>query len=1050
MLEALSSYAFGQSDIRFQRLAREEGLPDLNISAICQDSQGFIWLGTGNGICRYDGYDFLSFLPIETGISGGAVSQIIEDHTGNLWVASMGGGVSRVNLSTFAVTTWQRRDSSGLENDYCNNIRLHDNGLILVSTDDGLFFHSPNQTSPFWEKIQLPEAIPSTIIDAVLDPWSCYWIATSRKGLYRWDPASNKIDRFNAAENSIFQSNLLKSLALTKAHGEYQLWVAAYMGFFCLHLTPEGYSRLESPLDSIAENIQVPRRPRLMGFEVQSSESIWLHGYREGLIAVKSVEDKWKVTQYRNDPLSSHTLPGNEIYASCLDRQGVLWVGVEGHGLCKSAIRQTEQLKEFFHHKYVRKTGSQNIQSITAFYEDNSGNLYIGLEGGGMHVYNADDSLLQIWMQRSNARFRLPNVIVTNILPENDSILWVGTFGGLARINTRSGASKFYLHDSKSPNSLSDNHIFSLCRTKEGLWVGTRGGGLNLLDLNSNSWRHFRHDENTITGIPDDYIWKIVNQGDSVLWMCTDGGLTKMDIESEKFRTWTHDPADPNSLGHRFINSVLIDRLDQIWIATAGGGLSMLSSSHDRIQSFRVSDGFPSNYLYDIIEDQQGLIWVSSDAGLFTFSPAEAGSGEFPSLKIFTENDGLQGDEFNSGALYVTDSGTILAGGLNGYNQFRPEGIPQYAATSLPTLTSIKVGNEIVLPDSCQDRPCWEIIDGAPILSLSDKDYFTHISFSSLDFIDPSSIQYAYRLAGIDPTWNYIGNHQSISLAKLPSGEHKLWLRSSSGRQVWNEGRPILTILVAPPWWQTWWAICLWVLLIAIIISGWVRFRLQQQARRIETENRISQARQEAREGLRKQAARDFHDELGNRITRVSLFGELLSRQGNLGEESRHFLEKINLNIQALSHGMRDLIWVLDPGRDNLEDTCDRLHAFGEELFEYSGIRFTCHIQGLETENTLLPSRTRKNILLIFQEAMNNALKYSQATHIILEIVVEKDLLSIQLTDDGLGFEPNSRTGGDGFRNMQERASAESASLAIKSEPGHGVVVTFQLPMTIS
>ena len=635
--------AVAQLDQQFEHLSLEDGLQDLNIGCFLQDQDGFIWIGTGNGICRYDGYTFDPIFPGETALAPGPVSDMIQDQNGFLWITSKGGGVSKIHPRTKDIITWQSRGSSGLGNDYGSRLRETSSGTLLLATDGGIFESSGLGDSLVWEEIIIPGRHKKHVVDVFEDRWGRTWFGTPRKGIGWFQEGDSIYTSISRSTDSRLMSDLVYDFCPIIHEGHTDIWISGFGGINLLQIDETGVRSLTSPLSDLPDSSSFPKRPKVYQVFAESEHSIWAAGYGDGLMNLTLTESGWQANQFLHQPSIPGTLPTNDLYSVMMDQQGILWVGTEGFGISKLPIQFIQQRQTAFNTITLKEEQSEKIDGVYGFLETPEGKRWIGTGGAGLQVFDSTGAFLEKWNEESSPGLQLPHPIVTTILPENDSQMWVGTFGGLALIHPEQKTSKLFSRQS-DPNSLSSNHVFALCKTPGTLWVGTRGGGLNRYDVGSQTWRSYQHDPEDLFSFPDNYVWKVISDGDSVLWICTDGGLIRMRIGDESFRVWTHSPHDPSGLSHRFLNSVFLDSQNRLWIGTAGGGVNLVADNRQAevltFQQFRIKDGFPSDYIYEILEDQSGRIWVSTTRGLVSFKSGNSPDSVLYDLQRFDSSDG--------------------------------------------------------------------------------------------------------------------------------------------------------------------------------------------------------------------------------------------------------------------------------------------------------------------------------------------------------------------------------------------------------------------------
>ena len=457
-------------------------------------------------------------------------------------------------------------------------------------------------------------------------------------------------------------------------------------------------------------------------------------------------------------------------------------------------------------------------------------------------------------------------------------------------------------------------------------------------------------------------------------------------------------------------------------------------------------DGLANNMIYGILEDPRGHLWLSTNKGLSRFDPASL------TFKNYDVYDGLQANEFNAGAYCLSRSGEMFFGGVNGMNSFFPDSIQ--ANTYVPPLaiTSFSIFGRP------QQRLLSEAVFHKQPIRLSYDQNFISFEFSALDYTNPGKNRYAYKLEGFDENWIDCYDRRFISFTNLAPGEYVFRVKGTNSDGVWNEQGSGVAIIITPPFWKTWWfvSICTALLLLVTYAAhqSWVKSRLK---RLLE----IEQIRQQENERVRAKAAHDFHDELGHKITKISLFSEILKRSVSQGPpEISDYLTRIGDTAKSLSGGMRDFIWTLNPDKDSLQEVLVRLKDFGDDLFDKTGIDF--RVSGItpEMEYIRLSTDWRRHLTLMFKEAMTNALKHAGCNNVTLEVAIPGNRLKITLSDDGKGLpadklNPNGRdegyeqnvlskaSVGNGLNNIRFRARQIGGTVSFRPAEPHGTRITF-------
>jgi signal transduction histidine kinase/streptogramin lyase len=654
--------------------------------------------------------------------------------------------------------------------------------------------------------------------------------------------------------------------------------------------------------------------------------------------------------------------------------------------------------------------------------------LWIGTYRGGLNKFDRKLSQFTHYRHDPAHPHSLSQNHIRSICAGEPGALWIGTFNeGLDHFDIATGKFTHYRHDPSDPHSLSDNRIRSLCRDKSGtLWIATFGGGLNKREKGKRGFVHYRHNSTDPNSLSDDRIYTLYEDRSGTLWIGTFGGglnqLVQNDSSSVRFIRYQHNPADSDSLSDHPVISICEDKVGTLWIGTYGGGLFKFDRQRETFTHFAEHEGLPSDAIYGILEDDRGNLWLSSGNGLSKFNLRTK------VVKHYDERDGIQSKEFSGGAYYQCQNGEMFFGGINGLNSFFPDSIKDNRHVPPIVVTAFKKFNEVVAGD----------IDE---IELSYKDNFFSFEFAALDYANPAKNQYAYMLEGFDKDWGYCGTRRFASYTNLNPGNYIFRVKGSNNDGVWNENGVVVNVTIHPPFWKTWW---FYSLSAGFLVFSAAIFHNHRVKSKIKQWLEIERVRREENERLRKQVAIDFHDELGQKLTNISLYAEILKRNINATMPPNvTYLNKIIDTSRSLSVGIRDFIWTLDYGKDSLFDVIIRLRDFGDELFTKTGIDFHLRDLNEEWENVTLSMDWKRHLILIFKEGMHNSLKHAQCQHVTLEVSLHDNNLEMRLVDDGRGFDTGDDTSGLGLRNMKKRAEKIRGELQIIAQKGSGTTIRF-------
>jgi ligand-binding sensor domain-containing protein/signal transduction histidine kinase len=920
-------------------------------------------------------------------LSDNSIHAICRDESGTLWIGTLGGGVNKFNKETETFTHYKHdpNDLNSLSNNFVWSIYQDNSGTLWIGTFGGglnkLIRHSPNA----------PGAAPLA---------SCGQHKGTRcKGVhfihYQQDPS----DPHSLSDDDV-------TAILEDKRGT--LWVGTFGG---------GLNKFD--------------------------------------------RETGRFAHFKHDPYNLYSLGDDDVLSLYEDESGIIWIGAHlGSGLSKFDRKK----QKFTHYKNdPANANSLSDDIVWSIHEDSNQDgsvLWIGTYRGGLNRFDRKRNQYVHYQHDPADPHSLSQNHVRAIYEDESETLWIGTYSeGLNKFDPKTNRFTRYKHNPSDPNSLSNNQIRSICGDKSGskalsgtLWIGTFGGGLNQLDKRKEEFKRYRHDPTDENSLSDDRVYCVYQDRSGTLWIGTyGGGLNKLaplssgnnsetvvsangaasHQKSVHFIRYVHDASNPNSLSDNRVLAIYESRPDPavaggegtLWVGTDGGGLNKFDRKSGKFRQFSEKDGLPSDLILGILEDDNGNLWLSTNNGLSKLDP------QTMTFKNYDESDGVQSKEFSGGAYCQSERGEMFFGGVNGLNGFFPNGIKENSHVPPIVITAFKkFGEEVKLENGD--------------IELSHTDSFFSIEFAALDYCNPAKNQYAYRLDGFDKKWNYCGTRRFASYTNLDPGEYIFRVKGANNDGVWNEAGVSLKIAIRPPFWRTRWFLFLcvgFVFFAAFLLhNARVKFKIRQLLE-------MERVRKEENERLRKQVARDFHDDLGHKLTNILLYTEILKRSLNgTSPQGVEYLNKISEVSKSLSFGIRDFIWALDPKKDSLYDVVVRLKDFGDELFAKSGIDFHAVGASNELESVTLSIDWRRHLTLLFKEAMNNILKHASCKNVSLQIALNHKTVEISLSDDGKGIENGNISSGLGLRNMKKHAERIQGELNVISNNGHGTTIRFK------
>lgn len=788
------------SDMNFKQLSTADGLSQNSIHAILQDHQGFLWFGSEDGLNRYDGYEFTIYKnnPEDPqSLSNNYILGITEDSEKNLWVGTLK-GLNKYDRKKDEFVTYLSKgsDSTTLRSNYIDAIFEDKQGSLWVGTPTALsrldkktgrfvhFLHDPND----------PESLSDSRIRTIYeDRYHNFWVGT-RNGLNLFDRETGKSKRFLLEQDnqSGFDHHSITKITEDK---DGNLLIGTWGGGLLLfdqentsfrHFLPD-----EEDPNAISNNY-------IYTIFNDRSDNIWVGVENAGLNLFDTHTGDFK--KYLADKTDPKSISNNSVSAIYEDNSGTLWVGTHRGGVNYFNPRQ-EKFKTYTT-SYFKNSVSHN--NIKAFYEDRDGHIWIGTDGGGLNRFDRKTNTFKAYRHDKNDPESISSDVVLSILEDRQGNIWLGTYGGgLNKLDKKTEKFTHFKHDPEEPNSLGNNNVWTMLEDKEGkLWLGTRGEGLNVLDIKTNTFSKYNCESGAAEALSNCWVSHLYQDSKGNIWIATAWGLNQLDQKANTFTQFHNLDQEPGHISNEDVHIIFEDSKGNLWIGT-NDGLNLFDYESQTFKVFRQQDGLPNNRVISITEDEQGNLWLGTLQGLSKFNP------ETLSFKNFTPADGLQGNEFMQNAALKARNGEMFFGGLEGFNVFHPDSVGKHNEFLPPLyLTNFQIFNKEV----ALDKNITELKE----ITLSHEESVFSLEFAALNYINSDKNQYAYILEGFDKEWSYVGNQRKATYTNLDPGTYTFKAKASNNDGLWNEEGTMLSIIITPPYWSTWW----FRILVVLAIGG--------------------------------------------------------------------------------------------------------------------------------------------------------------------------------------------------------------------------------------
>jgi ligand-binding sensor domain-containing protein/GGDEF domain-containing protein len=806
------------SNSSFQRLSTEHGLSQKTVQTIYQDESGFIWLGTQEGLNKYDGKKITIFrnkVDITNSISNDFIRVITQDHVGNLWIGT-NGGLNKYNPKNQSFERIQLNPNQDLR---INALSVDRDGVIWVATDgDGIYLINPsNQASQAIKFVEFDNLIKEDIRDVTQDSRGRYWIGTDGNGvsLISTDKKSQIIFQHNLQDPNSLSNNRIRSI-IEDSKGK--IWIGTRGGGV------SKYNEVTKDFDIYKNKINDPTslsHNRVYSFLEDRTGNLWIA--TDAGISIYNQQAN-NFIRIEHHPSQQSSLSNNRVLSLHEDSTGLIWVGTLS-GLNKWNPRTAK----FVHYRFIsEKEDSLSYNFVHGLEERSNGSIIVATYGGGLNeLVPSDNKFKKIALTPTDTNKPIDNHLTTLLVDQTQN-LWVGSVSqGVSVYSKDYSLLNSFSHNKEDNQSLSANGVTDILQDSDGeIWVSTYLGGLNRL-LPNNKFQRYRASPET--GLSNENIFQIMQDDEGYLWLSTDGGgIYKLDKSTGQFQQFSHSTNNSNSLSGNNITSIYQDTNGSFWIGTLGSGLNLWTTENRRkginqFKRFNLDNGLNSSTINAITEDLNGNIWLSTNKGVSKLNPSNF------NITNYNLADEIHGNEFNVGTYLRSSTGRLYFGGLGGISAFLPSEITENSNKPNLVLTEIKSeGRELNINKS---------LSALNELTLTHKDYLISFEFAALDYSQPNKNKYQYLLEGLDSDWVQTNTLNRATFTNLPSGSYVLKVKGSNNDGIWSDESINLKIKVLPAPWLSWWALSIYVSFFCLLLF----FLIRSQAKKLANQEMFQQ-----------------------------------------------------------------------------------------------------------------------------------------------------------------------------------------------------------------
>ena len=808
-------FAFSTSSVRgqtiegftFDHLTVEEGLSQSSVFAITKDADGFMWFGTRDGLNRYDSRNIKVYRNKKNdnrSLSGNSINCLMIDSKKKLWIGT-NEGVNIYNTESDDFTRGKLNTDldAGLYTNHVTAILEDKKGTIWIGTQAGLakvISRNPLRYQYFRHNVSnTGSLLDDEVRTLYADKEGTLWVGTTKGVCKLVNDASGEVTFIN--------------YPLYSTHLQGKSWINCLAedknGNILIGTEQNGINLLDkrsgviSPFNFMTSEARSIETVRVIQWD---RNDLWI-GTIEGLYIYNLTTGKLYV--YKNNPDDNLSLGDNSVRSIYTDPSGSHWIGTFYGG-----VNSYSPLSRQFGKINLTDRRNQKVYKIAGpMVTDNNHNLWISTDGSGLYCLNKKGETIKQLRHKANDSNTISHNKIKCLLLDDDKGLWVGTINGLNFYDFKTGNFHRYFHNVNDPNSLPDDRIYDLEKDSFGnIWIGTYRGGLCRLDEKTKTFERFTHTPDP-TSLSSDGITYILQDSEHNLWVGTVSGLNR---KRKGPKTFDRLPNIHNA-NSTYVLCIYEDKQKRLWVGTRDTGLQLKLKGTTNFRTFATVDGLAGNTVNGILEDAKGILWISTENGLSRLDPATF------KFENYNKNDGLICSEFNFNSFHKDKNGLMYFGGYNGIVKFHPDSIRKNTTLPKLTFTKLKLFNKEIPIDPSGKGMLIKSLARTTDLEFNDTQNIFSIEFASLNFIHSSKNKYAYKLSGFEDQWNYVSEPVATYM-NLSPGQYSLLVKGSNNDGVWSPEPIQVKITVLPPWWKTWWAYCIYALIILSLVYALYRF----------------------------------------------------------------------------------------------------------------------------------------------------------------------------------------------------------------------------------
>lgn len=976
-----------------------------------QDKRGFMWFGTNDGLNRYDGNKFVVFRHEPTdsaSLSGNIITSLLEDDNGVMWIATADGGLTRYDYrlspgKQFRQYKHSGNDSSSIPVNIINALIQDQHGYLWLAT-------SGNGVLRFDKKTETFRALPTrarTALSLCLDHKGFVWAGREGGGLIKINPANFSVEMDERYNNVYLKLPHMVVTSLFK-DSRNNMWLGSWDKVVYRYNTS---LKKEEVFGNNSSEYSFGKDDPL-SFAEDHRRRIWIGGKYGGLYIYEPVTNNFY--HYRHDPAREGTLADNQVNCIFKDRSGIIWLGTnKGVSIHNPVLQQFEQT--------FLPAGTNEPVTIYDFFETDDKRMLVGTSNG-IYSTGTDGSMRSMKLQYNGQQ-----LVVSRFYRAKDNTVYLGTNVSLFEFNPSNGSITRLANTEKDivMNRIIESRVTSIVEDSiDGhpvLMVLPYGHFLAYYDFVLKQWVSRQDTVRAIIkkfGLRDHLMRKFYKTSNGSIWFTsTKVGLGEWPKNGgSAVRYYSNTPNKAESISNNYVYDMVEDGKGNLWVSTYGGGLHYFNTKTKEFTHINSSRNLGEGIQLD---DHQN-VWMIANGNLHKYDVEKRAYSTFQ-LPDVEKTGGIKG------YIYKSKDGRMFVAGANYFIAFHPDSIHEVKAQPSVYLTDFKIFNS-----------SYNHLLAAKKIELRHNQNFFSFEFAAPSFQGP--VQYSWMLQGVDPDWVDAGTQNTANYTNLSGGNYTFKVRATAKPGVWSNDIASITVRIIPPFWKRIWFFVACALLVMGAIYAMYRYRINELLKRQAIRNKIAQ---------------DLHDNVGSTLSSISVYSQVAkihNSQGNTND-LQDVLGRIAATSSEMISEMNDIVWTINPRNDSMQKILQRMESFAKPLLHTQNIQFSFEYDP-SVMNVNLEMEKRKNFYLIFKEAVNNSLKYSGCKKMDVKVKYHHQHIELLVKDDGVGFDTklvDSKSAlslsGNGLNNMGRRAKEMGGNCTIQSEINKGTLVQLRFPV---